>query len=195
MRHLLNFIPTVKYRSGSSFMFKTIIALLYIVPALMTMYMAYQYLNAGRLIEILNQSSTILEKHTSEFQKKLNENRPDLDEIRQINTRLLRYHNTTETLRFSWNDLYRTLETILPSGIRLTRIRILPKTVIRITLEGNARELEDVTCLLRSLYQLDRFANPRLTRHSKLTGRDESGILFHMDVDYLPASAVEVVQP
>jgi len=176
-------------------MFKTIIALLYIVPALMTAYMAFQYFHAGNLIELLNQSSTILEKHTAGFQNILNDNRPDLDEIRQINARLLRYHQTTETLSFSWNDLYRTLETILPAGIRLTRIRILPKSVIRITIEGSARELEDVTCLLRSLYKLDRFANPRLSRHSKLTGKDESGIAFNMDVDYLPTSVLEVARP
>lgn len=195
MRHILNFVPTVKYRSGSSFMYKTIIALLYVVPALMTAYMAYQYVNTGRLINRLNDSSDVLEKHTLDFQKTLSENRPDLEEINQINSRLVTYHHTNQTLRFSWNDLYKTLEAILPAGIRLTRIRILPRTLIRISLDGNARTLEDVTKLLRSLYSLDRFANPRLIRHAKLAAKDESGVTFNMDVDYLPASIQEVARP
>lgn len=195
MRHLLNFVPTVKYRSGSSFMYKTILSLLYVVPAMMTGYMAYQYVNTGTTIDRLNAASDVLEKHTSEFQKKLAESRPDIDEIDQINRRLVTYHHTNQTLRFSWNDLYKTLESILPPGIRLTRVRILPRTLIKITLEGNARALEDVTALLRSLYSLDRFANPRILRHAKLASKNEIGVTFDMDVDYLPLSGQEVTHP
>ncbi len=195
MRHLLNFVPTVKYRSGSSFMYKTILSLLYVVPTMMTGYMGYQYVNTSDVIARLNAASDVLEKHTSEFQKKLAESRPDLDEIDQINRRLVTYHHTNQTLRFSWNELYKTLETILPQGVRLTRVRIVPKKLIKIALAGNARELGDVTALLKSLYALDRFANPRLLRHAKLSAKDESGVTFDMDVDYLPLSGQEGTHP
>ncbi|HOY65359.1 MAG TPA: PilN domain-containing protein [Candidatus Ozemobacteraceae bacterium] len=195
MRHLLNFVPTVKYRSGSSFMFRTIIVLLYTVPTLMTCYMGYRFFAAGHVIARLDAASTDLEKATAAFQKKLAESRPDGDELATMKTRLLTYHHTIETLKFSWNDLYKTIETILPPGIRLTRIRILPKTVLRITLEGNARSLEDVTGLLRSLYTLDQFANPRLTRHAALSNPQEQGVSFNMDVDYLPTSGKEAARP
>ncbi|HEY9072209.1 MAG TPA: PilN domain-containing protein [Candidatus Ozemobacteraceae bacterium] len=195
MRHLLNFVPTVKYRSGSSFMYRTIIVLLYTVPALMTCYMGYQFFAAGSVIERLNTSSAVLDKATAEFQKKLAENRPDADELATMKSRLLTYHHTIETLKFSWNDLYRTIEAVLPPGIRLTRIRILPKSTLRLTIEGNARTLEDVTRLLRSFYELDQFANPRLTRHAALANPQEQGVSFHMDVDYLPVSGKEAARP
>jgi Tfp pilus assembly protein PilN len=191
MKHLLNFVPTVTYRKGSSFMFKVIMAILYVVPLSLCFFMAYEYFVLEDLIERHTEMGDALEKRHAQFQKVLAERRPDLEELNSMRGRFLSYYQAMSGLSFSWTELFATLEGILPPEVRLTRIQVRPESVVRLRIAGQAGNLGAVTELLRRLYGLEAFHAPRLSKHQVIDGQKSSAVTFHLDVEYLPPVAID----
>ncbi len=186
MKHLLNFEPTVKHRKGSSFMFKTILSLLYGIPILLGSWMAFQYLGIESQIGQLNQASERLEQHHEKFRKTLSEGRPDPDELKEGNRRLLSYQRAMTAISFSWARLLDSLEQLIPDQVRLVRVRIKPESFMKLSLEGNSKALGHVTEFLRKLFDHPEFRNPRLTRHTLATTASGPEIVFNLEVNYFP---------
>ncbi|MFZ2960339.1 MAG: PilN domain-containing protein [Candidatus Ozemobacteraceae bacterium] len=201
MKHLLNIVPTVKYRGESSFMFKTIIGLLYLLPALLALYTGLQYLEVTSLNVEMDAASDRLEKKHGEVSKGLAEARPDRSEIQESWQRILSYHHALKSTTFSWTTLFGYLEQVLPAAVRITRVRVHPEASVKLNIQGEAVRLEDVTDFLRRLYEHKRFDQPRLINHARLEGSTRSGkpgpegsavavsseaVMFTLDVDYLP---------
>ena len=186
MKHLLNFEPTVKHRKGSSFMFKTILSLLYGIPILLGTWMAIQYQTIENQISLINQASERLEARHETFLKTLSEGRPDPEELKEGSRRFLSYHRAMTAISFSWAKLLDSLELLIPGQVRLTRVRIKPESFMKLSLEGNAKALENVTQFLRRLFGHPEFRNPKLTRHSLAATASGPEILFNLEVSYFP---------
>ncbi|NLI75064.1 MAG: PilN domain-containing protein [Candidatus Riflebacteria bacterium] len=186
MKHLLNFEPPVKFRKGSSLMFKTIVCLIYAIPLFLATGMAFDYVELETMIRQLGAASDLVEKRHVEFAKKLGETRAETQELATDERRLFGYHRTLAGLSFSWTSLLGVLERVVPDGISLLRIRIKPQSVVKIALEGQATSLEQVTCLLRRFYTLERFSDPRLSRHVREESPAGPLVAFTLTVDYLP---------
>ncbi len=190
MKHLLNFEPPVKFRKGSSFMFQTIVCLLYALPVLMGLAVIIDYLELDTLISRTGDALESLEKRHIQFAKEMAETRGETMDLKADEERLFSYHRALAGLSFSWTKLLGTLEGIMPESIRLVRIRIRPQSVVKIFLEGQATDLGKVTELLRKFYALDRFVEPRLSRHVREETKSGAFVGFTLDVDYLPAVEV-----
>lgn len=187
MKHLLNFEPTVKFRKGSSFMFQTIVCLLYAIPLFMAAALAFDYLELESIIEFLNVASKRVEDRQVEFNKKQLELRADVEELKTDEKRLITYYRSLTGVSFSWTSLFGMLERTVPAGVRLGRIRIKPESVVQIFMEGEAKNLDEVTEFLRRLYSLERFSRPHLSRHAREDTPAGPIIRFTLDVQYLPA--------
>lgn len=191
MKHLFNFSPTVKYRQGSSFMFKVVLTILYGIPALMLLSTTAEYLFISGLEAQYAECGDRLEKKQAEFNKRLGETRPDRKEIAQLTERSASYFQVLKAISFSWSSLFDSLEEILPGEVRISRIRIRPSTAISLIIEGEAKKLEEITEFLRRLYAHARFDQPRLNHHA-LSARDQKPTLeFNLEVDYLPLPEVK----
>ncbi|MBF0502959.1 MAG: PilN domain-containing protein [Candidatus Riflebacteria bacterium] len=200
MKHLLNIVPTIKYRGESSFMFKTVLALLYAIPTLLAIYMGMQYLDAMSLNEESIAASDRLEKKQAEISKNLNEMRPDKAEYQSDWDRTIAYYHSLRSTTFSWTALFSDLEKVLPTSVRITRIRVRPDASVRLNLQGEATRLEEVTGFLRRLFENKRFDRPRLTQHVRVdrdshvattTASEPAAVVteavtFALDVDYIP---------
>lgn len=186
MKHLLNFEPPVKFRKGSSFMFQTILCLLYALPIVMGLVVAFNYFHLESLIAQTTEAMEALEKRHAQFARQMAEVRGEIGDLKADEERLVSYHRLLAGLSFSWTRLLGILEGILPEGVRLVRIRIRPQSVVKIFLEGQATELGQVTDLLRKFYALDRFVAPRLSRHTREETPNGALVGFTLDVDYLP---------
>jgi len=186
MKHLFNFAPTVKFREGSSFMFKTILVLLWSIPVFLALHMAYNYSFYGGLKEYLAEFSEKVEKSHAEFQKKNQESRVNREEFIELSERSLAYFRALKGMSFSWNSLFEDFERLLPYEVRITRIRIKPSGVVKLVVDGEALKLENVTEFLRRLFADRRFEKPRLTQHSLSKNSSGEFLTFCLSVDYLP---------
>lgn len=191
MKHLFNFTPPVKFRVGSTFMFKTILFIIWSVPLVLVAFVANQYILFEELEEDLANGSQQLERKHSEFQKKLAENRPSKAEMNEFSARILAYFNTLRTVSFSWSSLLETLENLLPAGVKVTRILVKPGSCATLVLEGEARSVEQVTEFWRRLYAGNRFDRPRVSRHALIPNTNPPIQQFHLEVDYIPSIEVQ----
>jgi len=190
MKHLLNFVPTVKFRQGSSFMFKTIYFLLWAIPIMISLFMTYEYYGVSDTISFLSSHAETLDKRYVEYQNKFAENRLDPTEIEGMKKRMISYCRTFQAFSFSWTPLFEILERIIPAGLKITQIRIKPESLIKLAIQGEAVDLEKVTQFLRTLHSLEQFSKPRLTRHALLPIASGTTTTFYLDVDYVPQGEV-----
>lgn len=191
MKHFLNFSPTVKFRVGSSFMFRTVMFILYVVPVAVIFFLAYDYSHLDQLVtEIDSFGEQITEFHRQGMRQHKQE-RVDFQKLEMEEKKLYTYHRTLTGFSFSWSKLFQTLEQTVPAGVRIQQISIVPDSVLRIAILGEGRNLEAVTGLIKAFYRLERFSRPRLARHA-LVNEGQKMVQFSMQVDYLPEIEVEL---
>ncbi len=190
MKHLLNFVPATKFSGQSSFIYRTILGLMYALPLLFATYWTLAYWGYEDIINDLEQSSKRLEARHKDFVKVITENYPDREEIAQSSERITALYRSMRILEFSWTPLFALLEQVLPQGVRLERIRVRPGPVLYLSMSGEARTVGQVTGFLQTLFTHDRFNNPRLLRQSQISSGTEILTSFDMETEYLPLKEV-----
>ncbi|MBF0547965.1 MAG: hypothetical protein HQM08_26245 [Candidatus Riflebacteria bacterium] len=196
MKHLLNFLPSEKYRAKRSFLFRLIVSLLYIVPLLKASILVYEYYEIETVKLRLEAFSGLLEKKEHEFLQKnpaissnamfsaknggvasLNLQR---NEERLANTapeilsnfeksvfeRAKIFFREINSGNFSWGIFFSDLENVLPVDTSISRISVKPESDFSVSVEGKAKSVELITSLLRKLYQNKRFHESKLLRHA-----------------------------
>jgi Tfp pilus assembly protein PilN len=185
MKHLFNFSPTVKFRKGSSFLYKVILSVLYFIPAVLLFYHGSIYLHLNQVESFLNDFSGRLENRHSEARTAIAAIRPDRQQFWQMLGASVGYHRLLTNIRFSWSTLFDRLEDIIPPGVKIARIRMKPAALVNIAIEGEAADVTQVTEFLRRLYGHPNFTQPRLARHSKKRDHELEGVAFQMEAGYL----------
>lgn len=188
MKHFLNLPPTVKYRKGSSFMFKITVILLYLLPISLTLLMVYRYQGNVQPAEFLATAQEDLEKATDRFQKQLLEIRPDMQMAEAQEKRLLDYYRALSGFSFSWNFLLASMEKVLPEKVRITRLTLRPQSVLKIGISGEAQSLKELTEFVRALQQVESFIRPRIHRHQLVKAASGSWIQFEVGFGFVPES-------
>lgn len=188
MKHLFNFPPppNQKFRKGSGFMFRTILVILWCVPLFLFFFALFEYWEVDTLQSYLQNSLDHLNRRHAVFQKVVSENSNDKNEYQAVVEQTKAAHRSLRSLKFSWTALFATLEDVLPSDVKITRIRIKPEQVVGLTIEGEGAKLEAVTELLRRLYKHEKFDKPRLLNHALIDAKQEPAVVFSMIADYLP---------
>ena len=185
MKHLFNFSPTVKYREGSSFLYKLVLSVLYCIPLMLLLFHGFSYLHLASVEEDLNEFSTQLEKRHAEARAAVVGIRPDRPAFWKMLKSAVAYQRLLTNIRFSWSDLFDRLEEIIPAGVKIDRIRLKPANLVSIGIEGQAREVTQVTEFLRRLYDHPHFLHPRMSRHSRDEHGEKPQVSFRMEVGYL----------
>ena len=191
MKHIFNFVPAVKFRQGSSFMFKTIIAILWSIPLALALYTLAEYSYYENLTAYLGDFSATLENKHREFQKNSIESRFDKKEFLELSKRTVSYFRNLKAMTFSWTSLFGELEKLLPGGVKINRIRIKPATSVNLTVDGEATGMTDLTDFLRGLFASDRFYRPRLSHHATASTASSGALVFNLNVDYLPPLEIQ----
>jgi Tfp pilus assembly protein PilN len=186
MKHLFNIVPTVKFREGSTFMFKTIIVILYSLPLLLATYTAYECSFYNDLEHELRESITKLDKRKDQLKQALIAEKPKPDALTKLQGKTISYFQALHAISFSWTALFENLETLLPENSRLNRIQIRPATTVQVSLSGEAQTLQGVMEFWRRLFAAPRFARPRISTHKNVMKGPVASVEFHLDVDYVP---------
>ena len=186
MKHLLNIIPTVKFRGQSSFVYRTILALLYVLPILFGIFVTLAYWDHPRAISALTDANDRLEKRHGEFKKMLADGHPEKEEWGKSKEQITSFLRTMRFMQFSWARLFSHLEEVLPPEVRLTRIRVNTDEALKLTIGAQAAHLEDMTALLRALYKHERFYQPKLERQAKVGSGPMNVLDFDLQVRYVP---------
>lgn len=186
MKHLLNFVPVTKFSGQSSFIYRTILGLLYVMPLLFASYWVLAYWGYPDLIAQLESANKQLEARHKDFQKVVAENHPDKEELRQSSERVVSLYRSMKILEFSWTPLFALVEKLIPDGMRLERIQVRPGPVLHLAISGEVLQLEQLTGFLRVLFEHDRFNNPRILRQTTVGSGSTALQAFEMEMEYLP---------
>lgn len=184
MKHYLNFKPVIIYRKGSRFMLNNSLAIIYLLPVMLLSFYGYNYYSFHQINEFYNAHYNDLRSAASSYQRQSRQNEPDREKLKEYEKFYFNYRKVSAATRASWGLLFNHIERILPSGVRLTRLRLRPDKFINIEMEGEAIEFKEVTLFLSSLFNDTSFINPQIRRHRKI---DEDGMVsFTMNVQYIP---------
>lgn len=186
MKHLFNFVPTVKYRKGSSFLVRTIIVLLYFIPGLLLLFHSFEILIMQNTEERLSIFSKRLERHYGDTVDAISKLRPDQKNFNALLDKSVAYHNLLKNTRFSWSDLLKGIEEVIPGGVKISRVGMKPATMIEISLEGKAENVHEITAFLQNLFNHPQFFRPVLLNYRTSNFAKDSLVDFRMHVEYFP---------
>ncbi|MBI3039905.1 hypothetical protein HYY75_12800, partial [bacterium] len=127
--------------------------------------MSFELFEIKKIKETLSELSDRMEKKLTLSAKSLADKRPDLHEIHKLSTQALLYYKLLKSLNFSWTNLFENLEGVLPEGVRLVRVRIRPESSTRLSIEGEALQVQPLTDFLKRLFESKHFSHPRLRQH------------------------------
>ncbi len=184
MKHFLNFKPTIVYRKGSSFMLKTSLAILYAVPVVMAIFWGCNYYETSRIKEFYTEAEAQLAARTSEFKKNLDQFKTLKQDLEEEEKSYFEYQRVSTLCQTSWSTLLNRLESLTPGQVKFFRIGIRPEKIVRVSLEGEAAGLNDLTDFLRMLFKEKVFVSPNLKKHGRSEKKDNQNVTFNMEVDY-----------
>lgn len=191
MKHVLNFRPTAIYRTGSSFLLKTALVLLYFVPIMMFVYNYLEYDLNVKLTQTYKEESKRLNDKIAEHKTKYEQIKPDSEALENLKTKYYDYRILSSVSRNSLSVLLDRLEKITEPQIKFSRISIRPDKLLTIKLDGKAPDSIYLTDFLRDLYADAVFLNPVIKSHRKVRvpkSADEYEIDFVLELQYLGES-------
>ncbi|MBF0409908.1 MAG: PilN domain-containing protein [Candidatus Riflebacteria bacterium] len=189
MKHLFNFLPTEKFRAKSSFLFRLIISMLYILPLLKAMIIGYEWMELSNLSRNLASFQSAIETHD-----KLNRSSTQFP-VKEVQSKkniliekLKNFYRETGRTLFSWDNFFSDLEKVLPNDANILRISMKPDSALLVTIEGMAGSVKCVADFMDSLFKHERFQHPVLIRHVLQQDEKDSEkrdrIRFYLEVRY-----------
>lgn len=182
-KHMLNFEPTVKYRTGSRFLYQFFLAVLYGIPLLMALQLGYTYCSDEALAAQMTDQHKLIKARFDKTVTALNERRPDPEDLAEPARQAAAVDAALRPLRVSWSLLLDQLEELMPDDVRCIGVRIRPTPTMQILVDGEGRTVAAVTAFLRRLLGHPQFAAPFLANHQSTP---EGTIRFTMQAVYLP---------
>ncbi len=191
MKHVLNFKPTTIYRTGSSFLLKNALLLLYVIPIMMFAYHYYEYDLNVKLTQTYKEAAKRLNDKIVEHKEKFEKRKPDSETLEKLKTKYYDYRILSSVSRNSLSVLLDRLEKISDPQIKFSRISIRPEKLLTIKLDGKTPDLVYLTDFLRDLYADTVFLEPVIKSHRKVRTTktaDEYEIDFVLELKYLGES-------
>ena len=186
MKHFLNFRPTIIYRKGSSFLLKTSLLILYLIPAILLLFVGMKYFDAKNCADMNEIAKKRLAEKSKEFHKNLSLIEVDLKALKSQEETLLAYNKISRAYSMSWSSLLADLEKVTPKSVKFDRVRISPSKIVKVMIGGKAKSVSDMTDFLRALFASKSFVNPYL-KHQMLNSVGKSDeVIFNLEVGYLP---------
>lgn len=165
-------------------MLKTSLAILYLVPAVLGLFWGYNYHEANRIKEFYEEAEKQLTARTSEFKKNLDQFKTLKQDLEEEEKTYFEYQKVSTLCQTSWSTLLNRLESLAPGQVKFDRIAIKPDKLVRVSLEGEAANLHNLTDFLRLLFKETVFVNPNLRKHGRSEKKDNQNVNFNLEVDY-----------
>jgi hypothetical protein len=191
MKHILNFKPLVVYRKGSSFLLKTALVLMYLVPIYMGCYHYFNYKYAGELVETYGELDKALSEKVKNFAEEVQKVKPEMEQLASLEGRYFDYRVLSGVAQASMASLLSRLEAITPGEVKFSSVSVKPNKLVKLRLVGATPELRYLTEFLRNLYADKVFVEPVIKSHKKQRVQrqgTEHEISFVVEVDYLGES-------
>jgi hypothetical protein len=185
MKHFLNFKPTIVFRKGSSFMLKTSLIILYAAPLMLAFFWSFQYFNVSALNSFYTAAEQGLRGKTAELTAATAKKQGEVESLDILEKTYFDYRKTAAVSRVSWSRLLNLLEKITPPDLRFKSINIRPEKLVKVSLEGEARDLPCITAFMQALFNEPAFGNPDLKKHRRGKNSEQEIVLFSLEVDYL----------
>jgi len=184
MKHFLNFKPTIVFRKGSSFMMKTSLAILYAAPVALAFFWSYQYFSLTSITAFQEEAHDNLKSRIVKFEERLNQKQQQVEEYDSLEKQYFDYKTVAAVSQTSWSSVLNSLEKITPPRLRFKKINIFPEKLVKIRLEGEATDLQQITGLLQQMFNQKIFLNPELQKHRRAKAEGLDVIQFNLDVEY-----------
>ncbi len=167
-------------------MLKTSLMILYAVPLALAFFWSYQYFSVASLAAVYQETQKTLKAKSAGLQQQLIKIKPDMKELETSENVYFDYRKVAALGQTSWTGLLARLEKITPPALRFNSINIRPDKLTRISLEGEAHNLNQVTELLKAMFDEGIFMNPHLKRHKRVTASDNGSetVQFVLEVNY-----------
>lgn len=187
MKHYLNFKPTIIYRKGSSFLLKTSLIILYLIPVAIFTFMGMKYFDARDIANTLETSKKLLAEKNQTFHETIKKLIPDTEMLKKDKKILLAYSKISRAYSMSWSNLLSDLEKLTPATIRFNRVRIRPGKIVKVIISGDARTVGDMTSFIHALFLSKAFSTPYLKHQTLVINKEKEKIIrFSLEVGYLP---------
>lgn len=165
-------------------MLKTSLAILYAAPVALAFFWSYQYFAVTSVREFQDEAHEMLKSRMTRFDELLNRKKQDVEDYDLLEKQYSDYYKASAVSQTSWSSVLNSLEKITPPRLRFKKINIFPEKLVKIRLEGEATDLQQITGLLQQMFNQKIFLNPELKKHRRVKSEGVDMIQFNMDVEY-----------
>lgn len=165
-------------------MLKTSLLILYGLPLTILFFWSYNFFVVKALNEFYEGASQQLAGKSKEFNAEQAKIRPDPEELKSLETSYYDYRQLQTAFKTNFNSLFEALELSTPGAVKFNRISVRPQKLVRVTIDGEAEKLSDLTGFVRKLHASHDFLHPQLKRHARISPENETQS-FSLEVDYL----------